>query len=1044
MLKRMASLEDLYLAVLLASKALEVRLRPELKAGEAFGTEEIVEKAIREGALSNDLALQMLWMQVRNDRPPEALLDDIVKTVQDRFLGLEALGLTSLAERGDKVSELHGLPDIPGIAENLEDKVALARAWLRCWRSNGFWLNVMPNGWYNRQRSRGTSIKPKKGKFTAMLKVLPDNAARKIFDAKWTPVLMNVFTTEMESGYRRLAGQNLTLELDGPWVHCSACKSVHRPVRTLPHCLDCGSDAVVTLDPVNDPVFAARKGYYRKPVMAALGVPPEAPMALIAAEHTAQLNAPQSDDVFSKAEENELLFQDVELAWGAGAKRATAIDVLSSTTTMEVGIDIGALSGVALRNMPPGRANYQQRAGRAGRRGNAVATVIAFGSVDSHDEHYFSEPHDMVSGPVVDPKLTLENPDIARRHVRAFLLQSYHQDRLPEFDPDAPPDLFSVLGSVDDFRSGNAIINRDDFAAWLATNEEQLKERIASWIPGELSSADRQMLLGEMAVDCLTAVDKAIAVDGMKKASATEEQDDNAEEEGDEASEVGEEHPSRMPQSGKLLDRLLYKGVLPRYAFPTDVATFCVFDKDRSTRFRPIMRFAPSQGLPVALSQYAPGKQVWISGKCYTSGAIYSPVADDRFAAWKDRRLYRECTECGFAETVAIDGGVTPGAKIDCHACAAESSFGPARFWLRPPGFAHPVDAEEVTSPDDMPETSYATRAKLTMPTPPDEAKWSRVNDCVRVMADRQHLLVSNTGPGRDGYNYCTKCGRIEATAEAGATLFGPHAKPYPDEKEPSCPGTSATRHLVLGTDFITDIALFSLRVAAPLKLKPGIYPTDVGLRTVSEAMAKAACQMLEIELGELMAEYRPSLTPAGRSGLEAEIFLYDTLAGGAGFSGQLATRGEELFQRALSLMKACPEDCDASCYRCLRSFKNKFEHGLLDRHVGAELVEYLLTGDLPAFDLRRIAGSTNLLRQDLERQNDSGITFTSNDMVAVPGLGDVTIPILATRQDGRRFAVALTGPLTTEHPADPAMVALREIWGGDRSRSCQRTACSG
>ena len=45
------------------------------------------------------------------------------------------------------------------------------------------------------------------------------------------------------------------------------------------------------------------------------------------------------------------------------------------------------------------------------------------------------------------------------------------------------------------------------------------------------------------------------------------------------------------------------------------------------------MRFAPSQGLPIALTQYAPGKQVWISGKCYTSGAIYAPMADDRFDA---------------------------------------------------------------------------------------------------------------------------------------------------------------------------------------------------------------------------------------------------------------------------------------------------------------------------------------------------------------------------------------------------------------------------
>jgi hypothetical protein len=215
------------------------------------------------------------------------------------------------------------------------------------------------------------------------------------------------------------------------------------------------------------------------------------------------------------------------------------------------------------------------------------------------------------------------------------------------------------------------------------------------------------------------------------------------------------------------------------------------------------------------------------------------------------------------------------------------------------------------------------------METPSDSEKWLPVNSRIEILYHRDLLLVSNTGPKDDGYSYCTKCGRIEASSEATGTLSGPHRKPYIDEREPECPGGGVSPHIVLGTDFITDICLISMTVETPLRLKPGYYVTDVALRTVSEAVAKAASLLLDIEPSELMAEYRPSLTREGREGLKAEIFLYDTLPGGAGFSTQLAGRGVELFEKALALLKKCPEGCDASCYRCLRSFKNKFEHGL-------------------------------------------------------------------------------------------------------------------
>ena len=75
-----------------------------------------------------------------------------------------------------------------------------------------------------------------------------------------------------------------------------------------------------------------------------------------------------------------------------GNKQVKTIDLLSVTTTLEVGVDIGALQAVMLGNMPPQRFNYQQRVGRAGRRGQAYSVILTFCRGRSHDEFYFANP----------------------------------------------------------------------------------------------------------------------------------------------------------------------------------------------------------------------------------------------------------------------------------------------------------------------------------------------------------------------------------------------------------------------------------------------------------------------------------------------------------------------------------------------------------------------------------------------------------------------------------------------------------------------------
>ena len=69
-----------------------------------------------------------------------------------------------------------------------------------------------------------------------------------------------------------------------------------------------------------------------------------------------------------------------------------------------------------------------------------------------------------------------------------------------------------------------------------------------------------------------------------------------------------------------------------------------------------------------------------------------------RYESWEAKQVYMECTECGFAKTYPVTQ-VSKNDTRDCEACGAEESFGPGRYWIRPPGFAHPIDVEEVTSP---------------------------------------------------------------------------------------------------------------------------------------------------------------------------------------------------------------------------------------------------------------------------------------------------------------------------------------------------------
>ena len=130
------------------------------------------------------------------------------------------------------------------------------------------------------------------------------------------------------------------------------------------------------------------------------------PVPLSASEHTGQLTSVEAAEIQQRFIRGE-------------------INALSCSTTFELGVDVGELQSVVLRNMPPTTANYVQRAGRAGRRTDSAALIVTYAQRRSHDLSRYQDPATMVAGEVRAPYVPLANERIDRRHAHSVALAAF-------------------------------------------------------------------------------------------------------------------------------------------------------------------------------------------------------------------------------------------------------------------------------------------------------------------------------------------------------------------------------------------------------------------------------------------------------------------------------------------------------------------------------------------------------------------------------------------------------------------------------------------
>ena len=263
--------------------------------------------------------------------------------------------------------------------------------------------------------------------------------------------------TDPSSGDRRLLLKGavriepVPASLEALLLGCLRCG--HVMVKNEPHgehaCENCCSvDDVVPYNKGHPLLRQRVHDPWRSPATAAMNDQDHSLRILRAEEHTAQINTLRDDDqMYTTAEEFELLFQDVPftIPEGRGWVKAQApIDVLSCTTTMEVGIDIGSLTCVALRTVPRAQANYQQRVGRAGRGAAEVCIAMSWCDNLPYAQSHFSNPGGLIEHPEKAPVMYLNNPTILKRHLNAAIFQSFFKRFRYDLRTRSFPDLQST------------------------------------------------------------------------------------------------------------------------------------------------------------------------------------------------------------------------------------------------------------------------------------------------------------------------------------------------------------------------------------------------------------------------------------------------------------------------------------------------------------------------------------------------------------------------------------------------------------------------
>lgn len=682
------------------------------------------------------------------------------------------------------------------------------------------------------------------------------------------------------------------------------------------------------------------------------------------------------------------------------------LQVMYSSPTMELGVDISSLNAVNMRNVPPTPANYAQRSGRAGRANQPAIVVTYCGPVSPHDQYYFQRREKMVAGIVTPPRLDLANRELIEAHMHAVWLAETKVELGTSLkdvldivrDASTLPVKESMMRSLRNPAARERARSRcERILAMLATDLKDASWYTRDWLDDLLQGApaafdracDRWRALYR-AADSQRLMQQELANDPALESSSKEKANRLSQEARRQRELLVE--PRTLNNDFYTYRYLASEGFLPGYNFPRLPLSAYIpgrlrqqsdksSPKDRGPEYLQRPRF-------IAIEEYGPGNSIYYEGNRYRVTSVNLPTGTDGSTDILGK--IRVCGTCGYA----YEGNTVNADCCDqCDTLLANGGF-ENEHMLRLQSVTtrrvQRISSEEEERQrqgfdlltairfSDRGQGPEFTRGTLQLPAPttPDDPRPDAppTHHAELIYAPTAHIWRINRG-WRRRKNTTQEGFWIDMIRGVWSRKDDPAREAGDDEK------ASTTQDLQLVIPYVDDhrnALLLKLDDAARDLL--GGRPDKHHYLTLGYALQRGICTVFQLDENELAMELLPNIdTPH-------QILFYEASEGGAGVLTRLLddpTAMKRVSRAALELCHVDPDsgeqtnaagDCGHACYQCLLSYGNQRYHELLNRHLVTPLLQNWLQADVrpePKHTPRENQ-LTSLLRScdsDLERE---------------------------------------------------------------------------